>query len=347
MREGWRGKGPPAVSMQRGNWSSFWRKTLLLLWCARGLTVEIRPLLNKSRRRAESVIGSACFYNEEWLHLFQSVWDLFYYNLKISSPELMPIWLKPYFLFCKHSDEHGDRHGQGNSRSVRFHIFLWTASHLHCFLIMIKKYFFVFPDLIDYCLDYLRADMLLTWSSIITLEPNLIFFFFLQHTVFLAWGHRKEKSISFNRKWLNQVSTYWNTHKLKDRSLKQRWTFDMIITNTASFQPHLAHCIVFFLPTSFQFGSVTLSKTLCSCRKHPFLQNKVWSTHHIPPGRHQPADCEILWLAGEESVRSKWILLETEPELKGEGILDLQSIKCCKWMLMLLYCMSAGCSCSQ
>lgn len=64
MREGWRGKGPPAVSMQRGNWSSFWGKTLLLLWCARGLTVEIGPLLNKSRRRAESVIRWACFYNE-------------------------------------------------------------------------------------------------------------------------------------------------------------------------------------------------------------------------------------------------------------------------------------------
>lgn len=120
-------------------------------------------------------------------------------------------------LPCKHSDEHGDRLGRGNSRSVRFHIFLWTASHLHCFLIMVKKYFFLFPNLFDYCL---RADRLLTWSSIITLEPNFFFFF----TVFLAWGHRKEKSILFNRKSLNQASTYWNTHKLKESSLRQRWT---------------------------------------------------------------------------------------------------------------------------
>lgn len=50
LRKGWWGKGSPAGSMQRGNWSSFGGKPVIVVAC-RWLILEIRPLLKTSQCR--------------------------------------------------------------------------------------------------------------------------------------------------------------------------------------------------------------------------------------------------------------------------------------------------------
>lgn len=185
-----RQRPPPAVSIQREIWSSFWRKSTLL-WFAGGATLEIWALFKKSQCRGESDwtslfvqwVMTAVVREQRGAVLLQFENFLDWINGQI------PTWLTPYlpaYLNTAMNSEVENSHEVENSRIVWFWYFLLVDSQ---FIGLCGSHLSVPQscDSIDWWLNYHRADRQLLWSFMISFK------LFFSQRICLAWGYQGEK----------------------------------------------------------------------------------------------------------------------------------------------------------